>query len=134
MLITTGSQWALFYELQGTWPKDIRCFLSEDKAKKHAQELHDAGWPESEFGPVTAGQVAAACPAPGPHREQASAPRGKRKTKAETKEDAMPTTEEKPAPAPAAGPTSKADAEKDKDLMESFGRELKSVLDEDEDD
>ena len=133
VLITTGSQWALFYEFQGTWPKDIRCFLSEDKAKKHAQELHDAGWPESEFGPVTAGQVAAACPAPGPHREQASAPRGKRKTRTEEKEDTMPTTEEKPT-TPTAEPASKTDAEKDKGLMDSFRGELDKMLDEDEDD
>ncbi len=132
VLITTGSQWALFYELQGTWPKDIRCFLSEDKAKKHAQELHDAGWPESEFGPVTAGQVAAACPAPGPHREQASAPRGKRKTRTEEKENTMPTTEEKPASMPAE-PPSKADAAKDTKLMESFNTELNSLLEEEDD-
>jgi hypothetical protein len=125
-LITKGSQWALFYELKNTWPKHIGCFRSETKAKERAQELHDAGWPESEFGPVTAGQVATACPAP------SSAPRAKRKTKAEEKEDAMPTTEEKPVTPPAAAPAS-TDAEKDKELMASFGRELKAVLDEDED-
>ena len=131
VLITKGSQWALFYELQGIRPKDIRCVLTESKAKKHAQELHDAGWPESEFGPVTAGQVANACPAPA--REQASAPRGKRKTKAETKEDAMPTTEEKPAVTQAAEPASKADAEKDEALLGSLKNELKSLMEEEDD-
>ena len=131
VLITNGSQWALFYELQGTWPKDIRCFLTEGKAKKHAQELHDAGWPESEFGPVTAGQVANACPAPA--REQASAPREKRKTKAEKKEDAMPTTEEKPSATRAAEPPSKSDAEKDEALLGSLKNELKSLMEEEDD-
>ncbi|MBL8970177.1 MAG: hypothetical protein JNK56_06335 [Myxococcales bacterium] len=126
-LITKGSQWALFYELKNTWPKHIGCFRTEGKAKERAQELHDAGWPESEFGPVTAGQVATACPAP------SAAPRAKRKTKTETKEDAVPSTEEKPATPPAAEPA-RTDAEKDKELMASFGRELKAVLDEDEDD
>ena len=133
VLITNGSQWALFYELQGTWPKDIRCFLTEAKAKKHAQELHDAGWPESEFGPVTAGQVANACPAPGPHREQGGAPRGKRKTKSDEKEEAMPTTDDKPNAAPAAEPASKADAEKDKALLGSLKNELNSLIDEEDD-
>jgi hypothetical protein len=66
VLITNGSQWALFYELQGTWPKDIRCFLTEGKAKKHAQELHDAGWPESEFGPGDGGTGRGRVPCPGP--------------------------------------------------------------------
>ena len=131
VLITKGSQWALFYELQGIRPKDIRCFLTENKAKKHAQELHDAGWPESEFGPVTAGQVANACPAPA--REQASAPRGKRKTKTEAKEDAMPTTEEKPAVTRAAEPPSKSDAEKDEALLGSLKNELKSLMEEEDD-
>jgi len=130
VLITKGSQWALFYELQGIRPKDIRCFLTEGKAKKHAQELHDAGWPESEFGPVTAGQVANACPAPA--REQASAPRGKRKTKTEAKEDAMPT-EEKPAVTRAAEPPSKSDAEKDEALLGSLKNELKSLMEEEDD-
>ena len=125
-LITKGSQWALFYELKNTWPKHIGCFRTEGKAKARAQELHDAGWPESEFGPVTAGQVATACPAP------SAAPRAKRKTKAEQKEDAVPTIEEKPVPPPAAEPAS-TDAEKDKELMASLGRELKSLLEEDED-
>ena len=133
-LITKGSQWALFYELKGTWPKHIGCFRTESKAKARAQELHDAGWPESEFGPVTAGQVATACPAPGAQREQGSAPRGKRKPRAEEKEDDMPTTEEKPAAAPAAEPASKTDAAKDKGLMDSFRGELDKMLDEDEDD
>ncbi len=128
-LITKGSQWALFYELKGTWPKHIGCFRTEAKAKTRAQELHDAGWPESEFGPVTAGQVATACPAPGSQREQSSAPRGKRKSKAEEKEDDM-TTEEKPA----AEPASKTDAEKDKGLMDSFRGELDKMLDDEEDD
>ena len=64
VLISKNSQWALFYELKGTWPKHIACFAKLDKAKLRAQELHDAGWPESEFGPITAGQVARACPAP----------------------------------------------------------------------
>jgi hypothetical protein len=132
-LITKGSQWALFYELKGTWPKHIGCFRTEGKAKARAQELHDAGWPESEFGPVTAGQVATACPAPGAQREQSSAPRGKRKSRAEEKEDAMPTTEEKPA-TPTAEPASKTDDEKDKGLMDSFRGELDKMLDEDEDD
>ncbi len=129
-LITKGSQWALFYELKGTWPKHIGCFRTEGKAKARAQELHDAGWPESEFGPVTAGQVATACPAPSSQREQSSAPRGKRKSKAEEKEDDMPTTEEKPA----AEPASKTDAEKDKGLMDSFRGELDKMLDDEEDD
>ena len=133
VLIAKGSQWALFYELQGTNPKDIGCFLTERKAKEHAQKLHDAGWPESEFGPVTAGQVATACPAPGPQREQSSTPRGKRKPKPEEKENAMPTTEEKPAATPAAEPPSKADAEKDKALLGSLKNELKSLLDEEDD-
>jgi len=137
-LITKGSQWALFYELKGTWPKHIGCFRTEAKARARAQELHDLGWPESEFGPVTAGQVATACPAPGAPREQSSAPRGKRKTRAEEKEDSMPTTDEKPAatPAatPAAEPASKSDAAKDKGLMDSFRSELDKMLDEDEDD
>jgi cell division septation protein DedD len=133
VLIAKGSQWALFYELQGTNPKDIGCFLTERKAKEHAQKLHDAGWPESEFGPVTAGQVATACPAPGPQREQGSTPRGKRKTKPEEKENAMPTTEEKPAATPAAEPPSKGDAEKDKALLGSLKNELKSLLDEEDD-
>ncbi|MFY0531657.1 hypothetical protein [Nannocystis pusilla] len=44
---------------QGTWPKHIGCFGRKvDKAQERAQELHDAGWPETEFGPITAGQVA----------------------------------------------------------------------------
>ncbi len=133
-LITKGSQWALFYELKGTWPKHIGCFRTEGKAKARAQELHDAGWPESEFGPVTAGQVATACPAPGAQREPSSAPRGKRKPRAEEKENDMPTTEEKPAATPAAEPASKTDAEKDKGLMDSFRGELDKMLDEDEDD
>ncbi len=133
-LITKGSQWALFYELKGTWPKHIGCFRTEGKAKARAQELHDAGWPESEFGPVTAGQVATACPAPGPQREPSSAPRGKRKSRTEEKEDAMPTTKEKPTAEPAAEPASKTDAEKDKGLMDSFRGELDKMLDEDEDD
>jgi len=132
-LITKGSQWALFYELKGTWPKHIGCFRTESKAKARAQELHDAGWPESEFGPVTAGQVATACPAPSAQREQGSAPRGKRKSRAEEKEDDMPTTEEKPT-TPTAEPASKTDAEKDKGLMDSFRGELDKMLDEDEDD
>ena len=131
-LITKGSQWALFYELGGTWPKHVGCFRTEAKAKERAQELHDAGWPESEFGPVTAGQVATACPAPGPQREPGSATRGKRKTKAENKEDIVPTTEDKPA-TPAAEPASKADAEKDKALLGSLKNELKSLLDEEDD-
>ncbi len=126
-LITKGSQWALFYELKNTWPKHIGCFRTEGKAKERAQELHDAGWPESEFGPVTAGQVATACPA------QSPAPRAKRKTKTEQKEDPVPTTEEKPVTPPAAEAAS-TDAAKDKELMDSLGRELKSLLDEDEDD
>lgn len=131
-LITKGSQWALFYELKGTWPKHIGCFRTEVKARARAQELHDMGWPESEFGPVTAGQVATACPAPGAEREQSSAPRGKRKTKAEEKEDSMPTTEDKLVTP--AEPASKSDAEKDKALMNSFRGELEKMLDEDEDD
>ena len=132
-LITKGSQWALFYELKGTWPKHIGCFRTEGKAKVRAQELHDAGWPESEFGPVTAGQVATACPAPSAQRERGSAPRGKRKSRTEEKENDMPTTEEKPA-TPTAEPASKTDAEKDKGLMDSFRGELDKMLDEDEDD
>ena len=131
-LITKGSQWALFYELKGTWPKHIGCFRTESKAKERAQELHDAGWPESEFGPVTAGQVAQACPAP-------TTSRGTRKMRIEEKdmpkpeEKDVPKSEEKPAAAPAE-PASKGDAAKDKGLMDSFRGELDKMLDEDEDD
>ena len=124
-LIAKDSQWALFYELKGTWPKHIGCFRKVDKAKERAQELHDAGWPETEFGPITAGQVARACPAPAGESEDET-------------EDAMqkkPKAEEKPAePQPEPKGGTKTDAERDKELMGSFSSELESVLDEDEDD
>lgn len=127
VLITKGSQWALFYELKGTWPKQIGCFRKVDKAKERAQELHDAGWPESEFGPVTAGQVARACPMP----------QGKDDGEDEEATPTMktpPKSEEKPAPPPAPQSASKAETEQDKELLGSFKTELDAVLDEDEDD
>lgn len=120
-LIAKNTQWALFYELKGVWPKHIGCFRKVDKAKERAQELHDAGWPETEFGPITAGQVARACPVPG----------GEEDDEMET----TPKAEEKPAePQPEPKGEAKTDAERDKELMRSFSSELESVLDEDEDD
>lgn len=121
-LIAKDSQWALFYELKGTWPKHIGCFRKVDKAKERAQELHDAGWPETEFGPITAGQVARACPAPGGQEE-------------DEEMTTTPKAEEKPAePQPEPRSEGKSDAERDKELMGSFSSEIESVLDEDEDD
>jgi hypothetical protein len=121
VLIAKDSQWALFFELKNTWPKHIGCFGRKvDKAKARAQELHDAGWPESEFGPITAGQVARACPA----------------TQGDEDEDEESTemkTEEKTT-TPAQASESKSDAARDKDLMGSFTSELDAMLDEDEDD
>jgi hypothetical protein len=136
-LVTKGSQWALFYELKNTWPKHIGCFRTEAKARARAQELHDAGWPASEFGPVTAGQVAAACPAPthDPGRRKARAQeaqvpeRDERPTAKPPKEQA-PEREEKPPTQPSE-PAS--DADRDKELMSSFSSELEHMLDEDED-
>jgi hypothetical protein len=136
-LVTKGSQWALFYELKNTWPKHIGCFRTEAKARARAQELHDAGWPASEFGPVTAGQVAAACPAPthDPGRRKAKAEaqeaqeRDERPTAKLPKEQA-PEREEKPPTQPSE-PVS--DADRDKELMSSFSSELEHMLDEDED-
>ncbi len=124
-LIAKDSQWALFYELKGTWPKHIGCFRKVDKAKERAQELHDTGWPETEFGPITAGQVARACPAPAGESEDETEDAMQTKPKAEEK----PT---EPQPEPKGG--TKTDAERDKELMGSFSSELESVLDEDEDD
>lgn len=149
-LISQDSQWALFYELKGTWPTHIGCFRKVNEAKKRAQELHDTGWPESEFGPVTAGQIARACPVPA----------GRADKEAEVGEKAAPKAEEKPAPRkpapkveekpaapkpepkaqekPAApkseskGP-SESEAAQDQELMSSFNSELNKALDEDED-
>ncbi|MBZ5709377.1 hypothetical protein [Nannocystis pusilla] len=127
-LIAKDTQWALFYELKGTWPQHIGCFRKVEMAKKRAQELHDAGWPESEFGPVTAGQVARACPAPLRERvrdeEIQAAPKPSKPA---------PKTEEKPA-APKPEPEGPSKAAQDKELMGSFSSELDAVLDEDEDD
>lgn len=131
VLISKNSQWALFYELKGTWPKHIACFAKLDKAKLRAQELHDAGWPESEFGPITAGQVARACPAPTRAKNK-----GTDKGKDEEETMKKPKAEEKPTAAPPAAPPSAepTQAPQDKDLLTSFASDLDAVLDEDEDD
>jgi hypothetical protein len=122
-LIAKNTQWALFYELKGTWPQHIGCFRKVDKAKERAQELHDAGWPETEFRPITAGQIARACPAP------------RRQDEVDEEMATTPKTEEKPAePQPEPKGEDKTDAERDKELMGSFSGEMDRVLDEDEDD
>ncbi|MCA9638730.1 MAG: hypothetical protein KC420_22030, partial [Myxococcales bacterium] len=64
VLITRGSQWALFYERPGAWPRHLGCFELLDRAKAKAQELHDGDGGEPEPEVVTAGQIAQACPAP----------------------------------------------------------------------
>ncbi|SFF43912.1 hypothetical protein SAMN02745121_08867 [Nannocystis exedens] len=158
-LITKGSQWALFYELKGTWPQNLGCFRKVERAQKRAQELHDAGWPETEFGPVTAGQIARACPAPrgmdDAEREEAekmkttpkptraeeklarkAGPKAEEKPASTSEEKpAASTPEEKPAaPKPEPKGSNKTEAEQDKELMSSFTAELDTVLDEDEDD
>lgn len=121
-LIAKDSQWALFYERNGTWPEHIGCFRDAEKAKARAQELHDAGWPESEFGPVTAGHVARACPAPHSQREKDEV-------------TTTPKAEENPPERPPEPETeAQSDAERDKRLMEGVARGLKDLLDEDEDD
>ncbi|MDC0721726.1 hypothetical protein [Nannocystis bainbridge] len=147
-LIAQDTQWALFYELKGTWPKHIGCFRKVANAKKRAQELHDAGWPESEFGPVTAGQIARACPTPAgradeeaekgeerratPKAEEKSAP-PKPAPKAKEK-PAGPKPEEKPAsPEPEPKGPSKSEAAQDQELMRGFTSEIEKALDEDED-
>lgn len=130
VLISKNSQWALFYELRGTWPKHIACFAKLDKAKLRAQELHDAGWPESEFGPITAGQVARACPAPTRAKSK-----GTDKGKDEEETMKKPKAEEKPTAAPpAAPPSAESPVPQDKELLTSFASDLDAVLDEDEDD
>jgi hypothetical protein len=122
-LIAKNTQWALFYELKGTWPQHIGCFRKVDKAKERAQELHDAGWPETEFRPITAGQIARACPAP------------RKQNEVDEEMATTPKTEERPAePQPEPKGEDKADAERDKGLMGSFTGEMDRVLDEDEDD
>ena len=131
VLISKNSQWALFYELKGTWPKHIACFAKLDRAKLRAQELHDAGWPESEFGPITAGQVARACPAPTRAKSK-----GTDKGKDEEETMKKPKAEETPTATPPAAPPSAepTQAPQDKELLTSFASDLDAVLDEDEDD
>lgn len=128
-LIAEGSIWALFYEVREIVLKQLGCFSKLNDAKKEAQRYHDEGWPEAEFGTVTAGRIAKFCPAP------------RAGDKDEEKKEAMkktPKTEEKktqekppPAPAPAA---SKTETEQDRELLASFTSELERGLDEDEDD
>ncbi|HRI10115.1 MAG TPA: hypothetical protein PKW35_19975, partial [Nannocystaceae bacterium] len=127
VLISKNSQWALFYELKGTWPKHIACFAKLDNAKLRAQELHDAGWPESEFGPITAGQVARACPAPTRAKSK-----GTDKGKDEEETMKKPKAEEKPTAAPPSAEPPQMP--QDKELLTSFASDLDAVLDEDEDD
>lgn len=120
VLKAKDSQWALFYELKDTWPKHIGCFGRKvDKAQERAQELHDAGWPETEFGPITAGQVARACPvAPGDEDDGAGQTPAAQPEPPKTKGDAAGTSE----------------AEADRELMGSFTKDLDAVLDDDDDD
>lgn len=121
VLKAKDSQWALFYEFKGTWPKHIGCFGRKvDKAQERAQELHDAGWPETEFGPITAGQVARACPiAPGDEDDGGAAPAAAPEpAKTEAKSDTTGTSE----------------AEADRELLDSFSKDVDAVLDEDDDD
>ncbi len=124
VLKTKGSQWALFLEQKDSMPKHIGCFRKEDKAKERAQELHDGGWPESEFGPVTAGQVARACPMPSGEEDDEDPP-------------AAPATakpaEEKPAAAPSATGDEPSIEAKDQELRSSFTGEVDQALDEEDD-
>lgn len=126
-LIAKDTQWALFYEFKGSWPKHIACFRAFEKAKERAQELYDSGWPESEFGPITAGQIARACPAT-PNQDEGDEEMATTPKAEEKPAEPAPKVEEEPAA------NSDSDAERDKKLMSSFTSELDTMLDEDEDD
>jgi len=124
-LIAKESIWALFSEIKDIGAKQIRCFKKLDDAKKEAQKRHDEGWPEAEFGALTAGRIAKFCPVPQAREE------GERKDTMKTTPKNEEKAAEKPPPTPAA---SKTEAEKDRELLASFTSELERGLDEDGDD
>lgn len=126
-LIAKESIWALFYEIKEIGAKQLGCFGALNDAKKEAQRRHDEGWPEAEFGALTAGRIAKFCPAPRTGEKEEKETMTKTKPKAEEK------TQEKPPPAPAPA-ASKTEAERDRELLASFTSELERGLDEDEDD
>ncbi|MDC0720891.1 hypothetical protein [Nannocystis bainbridge] len=156
-LIAEGTQWALFFEIKGIVVKPIACFGKVSEAKKRAQKLHDAGWPESEFGPLTAGLIARACPAPAGRADEGTQRGEERKAAPETEENPAPPrvapkakekpavskTKEKPAaqgpeekpaaPEPEPRGPSKSEAAQDQELMSGFTSEIEKALDEDED-
>lgn len=144
VLHTKGSQWALFYELKNTWPHDLGCFGKFEEGQKRAQELHDAGWPESELGSITAGKIARACPAPTgvndgatEEGEMKTAPRPEpnQPSKKSKVTEETPVTEEKPEVSKSEPDSpSKTQAEKDEELLAGFEAKVDEVLDEEEDD
>ena len=137
-----NTQWALFFERKDTYPAHLGCFSKLEQAKARAQELHDAGWPESEFGDVTREMVERACPVPTYEREEK--PEMKRVEPVEPEKPATPAkspkaekppkeaepTEDKPTP-PSPSPEQKST---DEILSRSFMEGVRALVDEDEDD
>lgn len=127
-LATKTSQWALFYEQKGVKPRHIGCFKRERLAKLRAQELHDTGWPVSEVVPITAEQVAAACPKPGTDDDEAEAEvedEAEDESKAKAKAKAPAT---KPAPKP------ESDEAAEEALAKSLHHQIVGTVDDDDDD
>ncbi|MFY0531714.1 hypothetical protein [Nannocystis pusilla] len=121
VLRSKDSQWALFFEVKGALPNPIGCFGRKiEEAQARAQALHDAGWPETEEGSITAGQIARACPLPRDENDEAGAApaAAPEPVKTEAKVDS----------------TGSSEAEADEELLDSFNKDVDAVLDEDDDD
>lgn len=140
VLITKGSLWALFYEEKPAHPKNLGCFLRSEleEAKKHAQALHDSGWPESKSGPITPARIIHMCPAP-PEAEGEGVAEARGKAMTEAEKHPMPKktptdTSKPPPPAPEPSKARKGEADRDNELLTSFAKAVDTALDDDEDD